>query len=67
MRKKERDLLIYLVDNSDRFVTSEELSTLLSLTPRTIRNYIKILKETLVSQGALLDAKPSLGYRLHIS
>lgn len=39
MRKKERDLLIYLVDNSDRFVTSEELSTLLSLTPRTIRNY----------------------------
>ncbi|QEA59853.1 transcription antiterminator [Leuconostoc koreense] len=67
MRKKERDLLIYLVDNSDRFVTSDELSTLLSLTPRTIRNYIRILKETLVSHGAQLDSKPSMGYRLHIS
>ena len=64
---KEIDLLRYLLDNQERFVTSDELAGMLSLSPRTIRNYIKMLKPKLALHGAILEAKPSFGYCLHIS
>lgn len=64
---KESDLLRYLLENQERFVTSEELAGILSLSPRTIRNYIKVLKTKLVLHGAVLESKPSFGYCLHIS
>ncbi|MBZ6008629.1 BglG family transcription antiterminator [Leuconostoc gelidum subsp. aenigmaticum] len=67
MRQKESDLLRYLLDNQNRFVTGDELAGVLSLSPRTIRNYIKILKIKLNLHGATFEAKPSFGYRLHIS
>lgn len=67
MKQKENDLLRYLLDNQDHFVTSEELAEVLSLSSRTIRNYAKRLKTQLNMHGATFEAKPSLGYRLHIS
>lgn len=67
MKQKERELLLYLVENQDRFVTGKELAATLSLTPRTIRSYAKSLKGTVDKHGACFEAKPSSGYRLHIS
>lgn len=64
---KESDLLRYLLDNQERFVTSDELAGILSLSPRTIRNYVKVLKTKLALHGAVLESKPSFGYCLHIS
>ena len=66
MLQKERDLLLYLLDNQDRFVTSDELAAVLSLSSRTIRSYVKKLKEKLIVNGAQFESKPSFGYRLHI-
>ncbi|CAM3084437.1 BglG family transcription antiterminator [Leuconostoc rapi] len=66
MLQKERDLLLYLLDNQDRFVTSEELAETLSFSSRTIRSYVKKLKEKLIANGAQFESKPSFGYRLHI-
>ncbi|KAA8367915.1 BglG family transcription antiterminator [Leuconostoc carnosum] len=67
MKEKESELLRYLLNNQERFVTGDELANILSLSSRTIRNYIKILKTKLNSHGATFEAKPSFGYRLHIS
>ncbi|MDG3062650.1 BglG family transcription antiterminator [Lacticaseibacillus casei] len=66
MKQKERELLLYLVENQDQYVTSKDLANTLLMTPRTVRSYVKSLKAMIEKYGASLEAKPSFGYRLHI-
>lgn len=46
MRKKEQELLSYLVQESADFVTSRDLSKRLSLSEKTIRTLIKQLNDS---------------------
>lgn len=67
MKQKQRDLINLLITAKGTFKTSEELATELSLSDRTIRNYIRELKPTIEHNGANIIAKQGLGYQLKIS
>jgi len=66
MKQKQRDLVNLLIAAKGVFKTSEELANELSLSDRTIRNYIKELKLTMEANGANIIAKQGLGYQLKI-
>lgn len=66
MRQKKRDLINLLLKHKGEFVTSGSLAAELSLSDRTIRQYIRDFKETLEKNGAQIDSKPGHGFRLVI-
>lgn len=65
MKPKERDLLLQLFNNQDHFITSQELSKLLSLSERTVRTYIHGLQSLVSENGAEIVAKQGYGYKLN--
>lgn len=66
MKEKELDLLLYLFHHQDQFITSIELSEILSLSERTIRTYIRSTQSIAEENGAEIIAKQGYGYRLHL-
>lgn len=44
MKQKEKALLNRLIDHKNEFVTSKDLASELSLSDRTVRNYLQDLK-----------------------
>ncbi|MCQ2010958.1 BglG family transcription antiterminator [Sporolactobacillus sp. STSJ-5] len=67
MKQKERELLHFLIEHKDRFVTSHELAAALSLTDRTIRSYIQIMKKTIHENGGEIISKRGYGFQLMIT
>ena len=65
MKSKECDLLLYLFNYKGQFVTSKELSKVLSISERTVRTYIKNLQIITDENGAEIVAKQGYGYQLN--
>ena len=66
MRQKEKDTFLQLLTYKGEFVTSQDLASELSLSDRTIRNYLRDLKTVESNNGFKITAKPGYGYRLDI-
>lgn len=66
MRPKKRELVKLLLREQEKFVTSKMLATELSLSDRTIRQYIQDLKETLAANGAEIISKQGHGFQFLI-
>ncbi|MEG0293787.1 BglG family transcription antiterminator [Enterococcus sp.] len=66
MNEKERLILKLLAKNPNDFITSQELAVDLFVSDRTIRNYIKRIKEQVSENGGELIAKQGQGYQLQI-
>ena len=62
MNEKERLLLKLLVEREHDFVTSQEIATALFVSDRTVRNYIKRMKEETTEHGGEIVAKQGQGY-----
>lgn len=67
MKQKERALLMHLIEHKDEYLTSQDLASELSLSDRTVRNYIQQLKELVAENGAEIVAKQGYGYQLKIT
>lgn len=67
MNEKERLLLKLLVEREHDFVTSQEIATALFVSDRTVRNYIKRMKEETIEHGGEIVAKQGQGYYLKIT
>lgn len=67
MKQKERALLMHLIEHKDEYTTSQELASELSLSDRTVRNYIQQLKELVEANGGEIIAKQGSGYQLKIT
>lgn len=66
MKKLESELISFLFENRDHFVTSQELADVLSVSDRTVRTYVNQMKNLLLENGAEISAKPGYGYQLVI-
>lgn len=68
LTKKEKQMIRYLNQYKDSFVTSKELATHLQCSDRTIRTYYKTLVEKLEDyEGINVISKQGHGYKLIIS
>lgn len=68
LTKKEKQIVQYLLQDKDKYVTSKELATHLNCSDRTIRTYYKGLAEKLKgAAGFQLISKQGYGYQLLIS
>ena len=67
LSQREIDILSYLSQRRNEFVKSSEIATILQLSDRTIRKYIKTLKPEIEKNGATLIAKQGYGYQLKIN
>lgn len=70
LSQKERQILHYLIEKRDSYITSKELADALSCSDRTVRTYLKQLihyLETLSDTGASIRSKQGYGYRLEVS
>ncbi|MCF0115413.1 MAG: BglG family transcription antiterminator [Erysipelotrichaceae bacterium] len=65
MDNKLHDLLRHL--SSESYRTSQELSTKLLISERTVRSRIKEINDLIEEEGALIVSKPRFGYILEIS
>lgn len=66
MKQIEKLLLRQLIDHQGEYVTSRSLASELSLSDRTIRNYMKVIKDEVEEHGGKLSAKQGQGYQLEI-
>lgn len=65
--KKEKQLILYLIQEKDRFVTSHEIVEQLSCSDRTVRTYARHICDVLKAyEGVEVISKPGQGYRLEI-
>ena len=67
MNTKEKRLVFYLYDHKNRYVNSQELSKVLSLSDRTVRTYIQRLRSTLNYNGANILSKTGYGHKFEIT
>ena len=66
MRQKKRELIDLLLRYKGKFVTSAFLATELSLSDRTVRQYLNDLKEILFENGAEIISKQGYGFQINI-
>lgn len=65
--KKEKQLILYLIQEKERFVTSHEIVEQLSCSDRTVRTYARRLHDELeMYPGVEIISKPGQGYQLQI-
>lgn len=55
------------LSSKENYVSSEELSSLLSVSSKTVRNEIKVLNSIFEKQGATVISKAGYGYRFEIT
>lgn len=67
MKQREKELLMTLIHEKDEYITSHSLASKLGLSERTIRNYIKTLKDIVIMNGAEIISKQGCGYKLDVS
>lgn len=67
LNKKEKQIIQYLMEDRDKFVTSKELAAHLNCSDRTIRTYYKTLVEKLDDYSGIdLISKQGYGYKLDV-
>ncbi len=66
MKNTEKDILKYLVNKQDEYVSSSDIAFALGISSRTVRNYLGTLKSTLTNYGASLDVYHSQGFKIII-
>jgi len=64
---RERELVLILLSNQNRFMTGKELGLLLNVTDRTVRTDIMKVESILCKYGATLQKKTGKGYKLNIT
>lgn len=67
LSNKEELILKFFLKNKEKIITSMEVSEELKVSDRTIRNYIKILQQILIKNGAEIIAKQGKGYTLNVT
>lgn len=67
MKQKEKELLQLLVRHQGEYISSKYLAQTLSLSDRTVREYIKRLKVHTVGNGATIYAKAGVGYQFSVT
>ncbi|MFC3928887.1 BglG family transcription antiterminator [Streptococcus caprae] len=66
--KKEKQLILYLIQEKERFVTSHEIVEQLSCSDRTVRTYARHIHDELDTYpGVEIVSKPGQGYQLQIN
>lgn len=63
---KEISILNYFLNHRNQYVKSSEIATTLGMSDRTIRKYIKLLNDSLINNGAVINSKQGFGYILEI-
>lgn len=66
MKNIEKDILKYLVNKQDEYVSSSDIAFTLGISSRTVRNYLSTLKSTLTNYGASLDVYHGQGFKIII-
>ncbi len=66
MKNIEKDILKYLVNKQDEYVSSSDIAFALGISSRTVRNYLSTLKSTLTNYGASLDVYHGQGFKIII-
>jgi len=66
IKSKQRELISLLVRFKNTFKTSIDLAIDLSLSDRTVRTYLRDLKEVIENNGGLIISKQGCGYQLQI-
>ena len=66
LSKKERQVLVALVEQAGHYVTSKELAQKLALSDKTVRKYVNTLATVVQREGANIDKTQGYGYRLTI-
>ena len=63
---RERELVLILFNNQNRFITGKELGLLLNVTDRTIRTDIMRIEPIIINHGSSFEKKAGHGYKLFI-
>lgn len=63
---KEISILNYFLNHRNQYVKSSEIATALGMSDRTIRKYIKLLNDSLLNNGAVINSKQGFGFILEI-
>ena len=66
LSQREIDILSYLSQRRNEFVKSSEIASMLEISDRTVRKYIKQLKPEVQKNGATLISKQGFGYFLKV-
>jgi lichenan operon transcriptional antiterminator len=66
MENRQTQILIYLFENKDQYVTGSFLADLVHASLRTVKNEIRELSEKASDFGAMVESIPSKGYHLTI-
>ncbi len=66
LSNKEKTVLEFFINNKGQSVTSKKVADELKVSDRTIRNYIKLLQDVLIENGAEIIAKQGQGYTLKV-
>lgn len=66
MNKRALESIRLLYNHSNRYVSGEFIAKSLSVSPRTIRNDIKMINEMADSHGFYIESKKSAGYKIDI-
>lgn len=66
LSNKEKTVLEFFIKNKGQSVTSKKVADELKVSDRTIRNYIKLLQDFLIENGAQIIAKQGQGYTLTV-
>lgn len=66
MNQKKQKIITYLLDSQGTYLTSQYLATELSVSDRTIRTYLKDIKNIVEDNGGEIKSKTGHGYKLSI-
>lgn len=66
MKPRQKELLELLIEEKSEYVSSIKLAESLSLSDRTIRNYVKYLRDVLEDNGGQIFSKTGFGYKLDV-
>lgn len=66
LTQKEKEIVRYLYQNREHYLTSNVLADHIVVSDRTVRKYIKNIMEFFPKTTLTIDAKPGYGYQMHI-
>lgn len=66
LEERQKKVLLYLLQNTHRYLSSEEIAKYLSCSSRTVQNDLHILETSFDKERLKIDSKAGHGYRLQI-